>query len=396
MSTGTGLRATPDTAAFRATVREWLAEHRGMAPRVRAQPTSGDVAQWRAWSSAIAEAGFAGITWPEDASGRGLSYAHLEVWQSECARAGLPDHFGVIGTDMAGPTIVEWGTPEQRERLLPPILSAAEVWCQGFSEPDSGSDLAAARTRAVLDGDEWVIDGQKVWSSFAQWSHWCLLVARTEPDAPKHKGLSMLLVDMTLPGIEVRPLPQITGDPEFNEIFFAGVRIPRDSMLGGRGDGWKVALTTLDHERATHGIALSAHLLSELEAVRRLLRDPRTDGGRAAADADLRDRFAELWTSCQALRVTNLRSIAQLDRTGKPGPEGTIAKLHWSETNQRLAALARDAMGLHALLSGTAAPDHGHWAYNLLRTRGNTIEAGTSEILRNIIAERVLGLPRAR
>ena len=390
------LEDDPEIARFRGEVRAWLAEHGDLAPLVAAEPSEDEVARWRAWSRAIAGAGYAGITWPEDAGGRGLTYAHLEAWQSECAGAGLPDHFGLIGMDMAGPTIVDWGTAEQRARFLPGILSAAEIWCQGFSEPGSGSDLAGARTRAVLDGDEWVIDGQKVWSSFAQWADWCILVARTEPDAPKHQGLSVLLVDMSLPGVEVRPLPQITGDPEFNEIFFSGVRIPRASMLGNRGDGWKVALTTLDYERSTHGIALSAHLMAELEGVGRLLRAPRPDGARAADDPDLRDRYTALWVKCHALRFTNARIINQLDRTGRPGPEGTIAKLHWSEVNQQLAALARDVLGLPALVSGRDALDAGHWSYHLLRTRGNTIEAGTSEILRNIIAERVLGLPRAR
>ena len=390
------LHDTPEIAEYRAGIRAWLGAHAGQAPTVAAEPSDEVVVRWRAWSRAIADAGYAGITWPKEAGGQGLSYAHLEVWQSECARAGLPDHFGVIGMDMAGPTIVECGTPEQQQRFLTPILRADEIWCQGFSEPGSGSDLAAARTRAVLDGDEWVVDGQKVWSSFAQWADWCILVCRTEPDLPKHRGLSFLLVDMSLPGVEVRPLPQITGDPEFNEIFFDGVRVPRSSMLGQRGEGWKVALTTLDYERSTHGIALSAHLLAELEEVGRLLRRPRPDGTRPADDPELRDRYAALWIDCQALRVTNLRTVAQLDRTGRPGPEGTIAKLHWSEVNQALAGLARDALGPAGLETGPEAPDGGHWAYTLLRTRGNTIEAGTSEVLRTIIAERVLGLPRAR
>lgn len=390
------LEDSPEVARFRVEVRGWLDANRDRAPRVAAEPSEDEVARWRAWSRDIAEAGYAGITWPKEGAGRGLTYAHLEAWQSECARAGVPDHFGVIGTDMAGPTIIDWGTDKQRSRFLPPVLAADEIWCQGFSEPGSGSDLAAARTTAVLDGDEWVIDGQKVWSSFAQWADWCLLVARTEPGAPKHRGLSVLLVDMSLPGVDVRPLRQITGDPEFNEIFFSGVRIPRDSILGNRGDGWKVALTTLAYERSTHGVALSARLLAELEEVRQLLRTFRPDGTRPADEPELRDRYTALWVDCHALRVANLRVIADLDRTGKPGPAGTIAKLHWSEVNQQLAALARDALGLAAVRTGPGAVDRGHWSYSLLRTRGNTIEAGTSEILRNIIAERVLGLPRAR
>ena len=261
-------------AKFRAQAREWLEANSGSAPKISGVPSGNEVEQWRAWSRIMAEGGYAGITWPTDAGGSGLPYSYLEVWLSECARAGVPEHFGVIGTDMAGPTIITWGSEEQRKRLLPPLLRADEIWCQGFSEPDSGSDLAAARTRAVLDGDEWVITGQKVWSSFAQYAHWCILVARTDSTVAKHKGLSFFLVDMSLPGIEVRPLPQITGDPEFNEIFFDNVRIPRNSMLGEPGDGWKVALTTLDHERSTHGVALSWQLIAEVERVGELLTTP--------------------------------------------------------------------------------------------------------------------------
>ena len=385
-----------EIARFRLEVRNWLAGNANRAPQVAAEPSVEEVGRWREWSREIARAGYAGLTWPKESGGQGLTYAHLEAWQSECARAGVPDHFGVIGMDMAGPTIVDWGTPRQRSRFLPPMLAADEIWCQGFSEPGSGSDLAAARTRAVLDGDEWVIDGQKVWSSFAQWADWCLLVARTEPDARKHQGLSMLLVDMSLPGVDVRPLRQITGDPEFNEIFFSGVRIPRESILGNRGDGWKVALTTLGYERSTHGVALSARLMAELDAVGRLLRTPRPDGTRPASEPELRDRYAALWVECHALRVVNARIVAVLDQTGKPGPAGTIAKLHWSEVNQQLAALARDALGLEALRTGPAAPASGHWSYTLLRTRGNTIEAGTSESSATSSRNESWGLPRGR
>ena len=390
------MRDGPAEAEFRKEVRAWLEANAGQAPRIATDPGSADIAAWRRWSRQLYEAGFVGITWPAEHGGRGLPPSFQAVWLEESSRAGLPDHVGVIGIGMAGPTIIAHGTPEQKSRLLPPLLRAEEIWCQGFSEPGSGSDLAAARTTAVLDGDHWVVNGQKVWSSWAHIADWCILVVRTDPSAPKHRGLSYLLVDMHSPGIEVRPLTQITGDPEFNEIFFTDVRVPRDSMLGKPGDGWAVAMTTLMHERGTLGVALTARLDSEMRRVRELLTTPRPDGTRPADDPSVAERYAEMWVELQALRVTNLRAMSTLLRTGVPGPEGSIAKLHWSEVNQRLAHLSREALGPDALLGAPDGPGAGRWAYHQLRTRGNTIEAGTSEILRNIVAERVVGLPKSR
>ncbi len=383
-------------AAFRVTVREWLDAHSSEAPRIAAEPSAQDVMDWRAWSALLARAGYAGLTWPPSAGGPGRTYAELNVWYEERARAGVPDHFGVIGLDMAGPTIMTWGTQEQQDRLLPPLLSAEEIWCQGFSEPGSGSDLAAARTMAVLDGDHWVVNGQKVWSSFASHANWCLLLVRTDPDVPKHKGLSYLLVDMSLAGVEVRPLRQLTGDPEFCEIFFTDVRVPRASMLGRPGDGWKVAMTTLDHERGTHGVALAAQLSADLDELLSLLRRPDPGGNRPVDNPFIRDRATALWIDVQALRVTNLRALSEFAGTGRPGPSGSISKLRWSELNQRLATLALDVLGTSGLEAGVTGVDGGRWAYRRLRTRGNSIEAGTSEVLRNIVAERVVGLPRSR
>jgi alkylation response protein AidB-like acyl-CoA dehydrogenase len=297
----------------------------------------------------------------------------------------------VIGLGMAGPTIMAWGSQEQKDRYLRPLLAGEQIWCQGFSEPGAGSDLASLRTRAELDGDTWVVDGQKVWSSYAQVADWCLLLVRTDPTQERHRGLSYLLVDMHAPGVEVRPLRQITGDPEFNEIYFTGVRVPRDSMLGAPGQGWDVAMTTLLHERGTLGFALTARLeqlLARLVSTAREAR--RQDGSRAADDPLVRDQVAALSIDLAGLRFTNYRAIAALQRTGVPGPEGSIAKLHWSEANQRLTALAHELLGADARLDDT------FWGYQHLRSRGNTIEAGTSEILRSIVAERVVGLPRSR
>jgi alkylation response protein AidB-like acyl-CoA dehydrogenase len=281
------------------------------------------------------------------------------------------------------------GSEEQKKRHLAPILSAEEIWCQGFSEPGAGSDLAGVRTTARLDGDRFVVDGQKVWSSFAHIADWCILVTRSDPESARHAGLTYLVVDMHSPGVEVRPLRQITGEAEFNEIFFTGVEVPAENVLGEVGEGWQVAMTTLLHERGTLGFALQAALEVQIRKLVALAQD-------RGADALQRDRIAYEWSELQALRFTNARSLSQLVKTGIPGPEGSIAKLVWSEANQRVTKLALELLGPDAPLADGNAPYGGYWQYQQLRSRGNTIEAGTSEILRNIVAERVLGLPKSR
>jgi alkylation response protein AidB-like acyl-CoA dehydrogenase len=292
---------------------------------------------------------------------------------------------------MAGPTIIAHGTDEQKSRYLSPILSGEDVWCQGFSEPGSGSDLASLRTRAVPDGDQFIVNGQKVWSSFAHIADYCILLTRTDSDVPKHQGITYLLVDMHSPGVEVRGLRQITGDPEFNEIFFTDVAVPRENALGEVNGGWKVAMTTLLHERGTLGFALTSRL--EV-ATRKLILLAKETG--AADDPMIRDRLAQQWIELQGLKVTNYRALTTLVKTGVPGPEGSIAKLYWSESNQSLTKLALQILGPQSQLDEGDGVWNGYWQYEQLRSRGNTIEAGTSEVLRNIIAERVLGLPRSR
>jgi alkylation response protein AidB-like acyl-CoA dehydrogenase len=385
------LRDTPQEAEFRAQVRAWLEAHRSQAPALDPAPTPAQLGAWKAWSRTLYEAGYVGITWPREYGGQGLPLGHQAIWLQERARAGLPDHIGLIGIGMAGPTIIQWGSEEQRQRLLPTLLRAEEIWCQGFSEPESGSDLASVRTRAVADGDEWVIEGQKVWSSFAHFADWCILLVRTDPEAPKHAGLSYVLLDMRLPGVEVVPLPQLTGDPEFNEIFLHEVRVPRSSMIGRPGEGWKVAMTTLSHERGTHGIGLAAQLESDMwAAVCRLA----AMNPSPLEDPVVADEMAALWIDMEALNVTNLRSLSRMQQTGVPGPESTISKLHWSVLNQGLSSLMGRVLGSAGLEEGPQAIDGGRWCFARLRSRGNSIEAGTSEILRSIIAERVVGLPR--
>jgi alkylation response protein AidB-like acyl-CoA dehydrogenase len=362
------LRDSPDEAAFRAEVREWLEQN------LPAEPG-------REWSRKLYDAGFVGLTWPEEYGGKGAPYSHQAIVLEEFARAEAPQHSGVIGLGMAGPTIMAHGTEEQKQRHLQKMLSAEEIWCQGFSEPDAGSDLSSVRTRVEPQDGRFVVNGQKVWSSFAHIADFCILIGRNDPEAERHQGLTYVIVDMQADGVEVRPLRQLTGDSEFNEIFFNDVEVPAENLLGEVGGGWQVAMTTLLHERGTLGFALTGTLEMSVAKLIALAKE------RGADDPLIRDRVAQEWIELQALKYTNYRSLTTLMQTGIPGPEGSVSKLHWSEQNQRLTKLAMEILG---------GEDDGYWGHQQLRSRGNTIEAGTSEILRNIIAERVLGLPRSR
>jgi alkylation response protein AidB-like acyl-CoA dehydrogenase len=278
-----------------------------------------------------------------------------------------------------------WGTPEQKERYLPPILSAEEIWCQGFSEPDAGSDLAALKTRAIKDGQDWVVSGQKVWTSGAHYSKWCMLVARTDSEVPKHRGLTYFLMDMKQDAVQVRPLRQITGEAEFNELFIEGARIPEENVVGGVGNGWKVALTTLMNERAGLGFAFQIRMRQLLDDVIAMAADRGLLENPLYADA-----LAELHVRCESVRLLAWKGLTDTERYGQPGPEGSLVKWLWSDTNQRLTQLAADIVGPQALTGGTS------WSYELMRARGNSIEGGTTEVLKNIVAERVLGLPRLK
>jgi len=384
------LRDTPEEAAFRGELRSWLDEnlpgelqgHRGGAARF-------DGPEMRAWSKALFDAGYVGLTWPEEFGGGGAPYTHQAILLEEMARAEAPPHVGVIGIGMAGPTIIAHGTEAQKARYLQPLLAADEIWCQGFSEPGAGSDLAGVRTSAREENGSFVVDGQKVWSSFAHIADFCILLTRSDPASTRHAGLTYLVVDMHAPGVEVRPLRQLTGEAEINEIFFSNVRVPAENLLGEVGGGWQVAMTTLLHERGTLGFALQATLEVQIRKLIALARD-------RGADQLQRDRIAREWIELQGLRYTNYRSLSALMKTGLPGPEGSISKLVWSEANQRVTKLALELLGPDAAIGLDNAPYGGYWQYQQLRSRGNTIEAGTSEVLRNIVAERVLGLPYSR
>ncbi|WP_410600333.1 acyl-CoA dehydrogenase family protein [Amycolatopsis sp. lyj-90] len=378
-----------DQAAFRAGLKAWLAEQ--LPETTPSAPRAWSADELRAWSKALHAAGYAGLTWPADHGGRGLSPAYQAIYAEESALAEAPDHAGVIGLGMVGPAIVHYGTDGQKATHLPRILSGETIFCQGFSEPDAGSDLASVRTRARRIDGGYVIDGEKVWSSYAHLADHCLLLARTDPDAAKHRGLTCFLLDMRAPGVEVRPLRQLSGDTDFNQILLTGVEIPDDCVLGEPGQGWRVALTTLAHERGTFGITLTARLAVQLD---RLVKTAKACGG----DTDLRVRaeIAELYVDLQGLRFTGYRALAAMERTGEPGPESSILKLRWSQANQRVSALALRLLGAGAAADGTDAFWDGYWQHQRLRSRANSIEGGTSEILRGIVAERVLGLPKSR
>src|SRR5437588_4057406 len=340
----------------------------------------------RAWQKKRYEAGYVGITWPKKYGGRGGDFMDQLIFKDEMITAHAPDPINVISLGMGGPVVIAHGTDEQKKRYLAPLLSADEIWRQGFSEPNAGSDLSGLQTRAEDKGDHYVVNGQKVWTTLAHVAKWCMLLARERKDANPRDGLTYLLVDMESPGIEVRPLVQITGDAEFNEIFLKDVVVPKSQVLGEAGNGWAVAITTLLHERGTLGMALATRAqitASELaENARKLGR---------SSDPLVRQRIAQYTIEARALQLNGYRAVTAMKRNGIPGPEGSILKLMWSELNQQMAETAVDIAGP----AGQVGDGEG-WKYQFLRSRANTIEAGTSEVLRNILAERVLGLPRSR
>ncbi|MBV8991082.1 MAG: acyl-CoA dehydrogenase family protein [Solirubrobacterales bacterium] len=368
--------------AFRDELRSWFADN----PAGEAPEGEDENFAWRRdFQRRLAAGGWAAVHWPREYGGRGATLTESAIFFEELGRARAPLPANILGLLLAGPTIMTWGTEEQKDRYLAPIVTADEIWCQGFSEPDAGSDFAALKTRAVKRGDEWIINGQKVWTSAAQHSKWCMLVARTDPDVPKHKGLTYFLLDVEQEAVQVRPLRQITGEAEFNELFFEDARIPDANVVGGVGNGWQVALTTLMNERAGLAFFLQVRLRQLLDEVlgeasaRGLLDDP-----------IIADRLGELHIKAEVLRLTAYRGLTAIEKYGQPGPEGSLTKWMWSETNQQLSSFAAELIGPEALQGGT------RWSYELLRARGNSIEGGTTEVLKNIVAERVLGLPKSR
>jgi len=392
------LNLTPEETKFRDELRTWLEAN---VPKDwgewREKPLEESFPYLRAWQRKLYEGGWAAVSWPKEYGGRGATLMEQSLFWEEMARVEAPPMANSLGLGLIGPTIIAYGTDEQKKRFIPKILSAEEIWCQGFSEPNAGSDLAALQTEARLDGDHYVVNGQKVWTSYGWIGNWCELVVRTDSSVPKHKGLSVLLIDMKSPGVEVRPLKQMTGESEFNEIFFRDVRVPVTNLLGKVNDGWNVAVSTLMYERGSYGARL--HLIFK-RAITRLIELShkfQKDGHPAAQDPITRQKLAQCYAEIEIMRWNQLRAFSRVTATGVPGPEGSIQKIFWSELNQRLQQIAQEIFGAYGqLLAGDKdAVDNGIWSYGYLRTRGNTIEAGTSEVQRNIIGHFVLGLPRS-
>lgn len=382
------LSLNPKTEDLRRELKVWLEKNR---PPALSEKVSLEefIKVSREWQGQLAGGNWVGVHWPEQYGGRGLSIVEEAVVQEVLAEAGSPQLINIFGLTMVGPVLIAHGSAEQKQRFLSKILTAEEVWCQGFSEPEAGSDLAALKSSARREGENWLIDGQKVWTSFAQVAEWCFMLARTDPAAAKHKGLSYFLVPMSSPGISVRPLTQISGDKEFNEVFFDAVKVPAGNMVGEPGDGWKIAISTLMYERVA--LTFARHLQSEsaLRDIRRILAE------RGAGEGQLA-RFGALTAKSMALRALALSHLVRYSGGAQPGPEGSMDKLLWSETFQEINEFALDLLGGDAAYtSGESAWADGLVQHRYLYSRGRTIAAGTSEIQRGIIAQRVLGLPRA-
>jgi len=388
------LNLTTSEREFRDEFRVWLAAN--APPEWTRDTNSEDRADYldylRDWQRRLYQGGWAGIAWPREFGGRGATLMQQAIFQEELARANTPPLIGTIGLSLVGPTIIALGTEEQKSRYLAPILSGEEIWCQGFSEPNAGSDLASLGTKSVRDGDDFIVNGQKIWTSFAQLADWCLLLVRTDSAAPRHKGITCLLLDMHTEGVSVRPLRQMSGDSGFNEVFFSNVRIPLAQVLGKVNAGWTTAVTALMNERANLGTGSQVIFKRNLDALIARARTVERHGRPASADPIFRQRLAQAYLELEILRLNTNRALTALSKTGVPGPEGSIQKVFWSEWNQRLQQLAQEILGPFGQLMDF---DQGKWQYSYLRARGNTIEAGTSEIQRNIIAERVLGLPKS-
>lgn len=391
---------SPQDAALRQEIRQWLKDNlpAGWGTSVKEPVEESERAAFRLeWEQRLYRGGWSCIHWPKAYGGRGASEMEQAIFLEEMARADSPEMINIIGRNLAGPTLMAFGTEAQKQRFLPPILQGKEVWCQGFSEPNSGSDLASVQCRAVREGDEFVVSGQKIWTSFAQYSHWCFMLVRTDPTVPKHKGLSFLLVDMRSPGITIRPLVQITGETEFNEVFFDEVRVPVDNLVGDLNQGWAIAMTTLRYERGPEeAIPRRVRFQRDFDRLVALVRMTRRDGRSLAEDPVIRQKLAACYTELELMRLHGLRGLSRVAQGEELGSESSFTKLYWSHMFQRMTEVALEVAGPQAaLVTGDAdAPADGLFGYRFLQSRAMTIYSGSSEIQRNIIAERVLGLPK--
>lgn len=391
---------SPAEDDFRQSLRSWLADAlpSGWGETVFEPEDEEARAQFRLdWERKLFAGGWSGINWPREYGGRGATLVERAIFAEEMARAGAPEGINIIGHNLAGTTILHHGTEAQKSRFLPKIISSDEVWCQGFSEPNAGSDLASVRTRAERRGDKFIVNGQKIWTSYAQYSHWCFALVRTDADVPKHKGLSFLLIDMTSPGISIRPLRQISGESEFNETFFDDVEVPVENIVGDINDGWRIAMTTLAYERGPEdALGRQVRFKQELDRLLATVAGQRRGDASAIDDADTRQKLARSITEVEVMRLNSLRTFSKYLNGEERGPDASLIKLYWSHAAQRLYETALDALGPVAPLGGNDAQAAGGGRFQLswLQSKAFTIYSGSSEIQRNIIGERMLGLPR--
>jgi alkylation response protein AidB-like acyl-CoA dehydrogenase len=388
---------TPEEAAFRAEVREWLAEHlKGEFAALGGKGGPADEAGWDVrveWERLLGKDRWLGLSWPEEHGGRGATFAEQVIFSEEYAKANAPARVSFFGEGLFAPTLLEYGTDDQKRRYLPKIQSVEELWCQGFSEPNAGSDLANVQTRGVLDGDQWVVNGQKVWTTLAHRAQWCFCVTRTDPESTGHHGLSYLLIPMDQPGVEVRPLQQMTGTAEFNEVFFDEARADAANVLGPVGEGWKVAMATLGFERGT---AFLSQQLAFQRELAELIDIARANG--ATGKPVIRQELADSYVGVQIMKFNGMRMLTNLVKKGVLGPESSIGKLYWSNWHRTLGERAMHVLGAGGGIVPGSPDDVGYTLDEFQRifmfSRSETIYAGSSEIQRNIIGERVLGLPR--
>jgi alkylation response protein AidB-like acyl-CoA dehydrogenase len=390
---------TREEDRFRLELRQWLRDHlpAGWGSPDHEYPKTYEdwAALRRDWDRTLFAGGWAGLAWPKEYGGRGATLIEQVIYFEEIARARAPEELNRAAKLLLGPTIIHHGTEEQKTRFLPRILSGDDIWCQGFSEPNAGSDLASLATRAVPDGDHLVVNGQKVWTSNATVADWIFMLVRTDPVAPKHKGITFLLADMRTPGITIRPIVQMTGSGEFCETFFDSVRVPVANVLGGMNAGWSVAATALSHERGTLAFHRHAMIRIELDELIDLARRLRRGGRPVIDDPLVRQRVAQCHADLEMLRWTLYRNLTRRIQGEPAGAEGSIVKLYWSELYQRITELALEVLGpVSQIAGGPRAEQDGRWQHRFLKSRGDSIHSGTSQIQKNIIAERLLGLPR--
>ncbi|MDO8432524.1 MAG: acyl-CoA dehydrogenase family protein [Candidatus Binatus sp.] len=385
--------------AYRMQVRNWLEENRprSLGPRGEDPDASGDEENWqrlKTWHKKLYAAGWAGLTWPKEYGGRGATFIEQLIFNQELGRLNLPMGCNVLGVIMSGPALMQWGTDEQKKRYLQPILAGDEIWCEGMSEPGAGSDLASIQCRAELKGDEFIVNGQKVWTTTAHRSHFCQLFVRTDPEAPKHKGMSALIVDMHSPGVTVRPLKQITGESEFNEIFFEDARVPKENLLGPINMGWQVLVATLMHERFGIGETLGG-TEQVLQQLVQIARAAQVNGRPAIEDKDIRQQIAQFAIETTAKKYNGLRSLSKRLKGQQPGPEASISKLLSTDLGQRMTKFVTRLLGGYAMLERRSpfAPD-GDWMRRILASESMTIAGGTSPVQKNMIGERILQLPK--